>query len=712
MAISPFGLSPTAPIQVPKKPVQQPQQASLDSLAAQYGGQPSQPAGDINALAAQYGGQQVQTQQEEEKPKRGFWQSLIGPELNAFASGVRGIQAIPSAIKATYQAVRGQDYSETLNKGKEILARPIGNVKTYEGMSNKELLGSATQAAGQALMVNGGGAFTSFGLQGAGDAAQNNESLGGIIKTGVVAGVTGKVLDKFGPSVASFGYNKLVPQAAKNVIEPAVSKVYQTAGKNLGKLGNTINPYIEKAVPNVLSDQLLTTTAKQTLAKPFIPTAQKQLKQTYTELFTGTKPGKKALVKSTQAGKDTPEFLSSKGKIVDIQNGKINSQPLIENLKTDVQPLQQTQRQLLQAKDRVLPQADYVALDDIAKSAKQRLATREAMGSGELIDRHAEVDKVITNLKKIYGDNINLSTLDEIKSAQWQASATFDMSKPKFVPDVHYSIAKSAQKTIEGKVPEASIHSLNAEIGNYWEAVKMLQKIDGQAVKGGRLGRYFSRTLGAMAGSTGGPFGTLTGAYAGDFVSEVMQNNSIATPIKRMILQQITPDNALYSQAQQALTQLKYGQPLLTAGKSSSKGIGIGGKPYISNSSSNVPIEMPRRIQPLENTDNMVRSKVIRPKGESTSQPVTQIFGENKPKTLPNRVVQVVSSKGGQPGQYYLIPKSEADQIIKSIDGSRFGVAGKRMNGKNWHITAKTPRQMEERGFRLAGIINPKDIPN
>lgn len=127
----------------------------------------------------------------------------------------------------------------------------------------------------------------------------------------------------------------------------------------------------------------------------------------------------------------------------------------------------------------------------------------------------------------------------------------------------------------------------------------------------------------------------------------------------------------------------------------------------------NVPMEMPRRIQPLEKTDNMTRSiiRTIKPKGESVSQPVTQIFGENKPKTVPNKVVQVVSSKGDRAGTYYLIPAKDAKTIINKIDGSKAGIAGKRVSGRNWHVTAKTPQQMEARGFRLGGIISKDQIP-
>lgn len=131
----------------------------------------------------------------------------------------------------------------------------------------------------------------------------------------------------------------------------------------------------------------------------------------------------------------------------------------------------------------------------------------------------------------------------------------------------------------------------------------------------------------------------------------------------------------------------------------------------IPNAGVNVPMEMPSRIQPLETTDNMIRSRTIRPKGESVSKPVTQIFGESKPNTVPNKVVQVVSSKGDKPGTFYLIPKKDAKAIINRIDGGKSGIAGKRVGGRNWHVTAKTPAQMEARGFRLGGIISKDQLP-
>lgn len=78
-----------------------------------------------------------------------------------------------------------------------------------------------------------------------------------------------------------------------------------------------------------------------------------------------------------------------------------------------------------------------------------------------------------------------------------------------------------------------------------------------------------------------------------------------------------------------------------------------------------------------------------------------------------DRVVQAVSKDGKIQDKFYLIPKDQADDIIKSIDGSqKGGIAGKVIDGLDWHITAKSPLQMERLGFKNAGSLAMEELDN
>lgn len=578
---------------------------------------------------------QVSEIQQPEQPKqgRGFLQNLIGPELTGAVSGARSVQATPNIFKSLYDVAKQtiQDpasireailhpntnllRTDAIGKANETLQKPIGNVKPLAALNNKEAIGLGVQAAGQGLMIGTGGTFTPFASQQFGSSLQDDKSVLRSAIEGIGAGLGAKTLQVASPylgKMAGGAYDAFVPQAAKDVVEPLVSKAGSFISQNLKTAGEAVNPILDRAVPNAVSDKTLTQIAKERLTKPAISTLQ----STYEDLFGATKTGTKVLNKSYAGGKDPAGFLAKNGYVVDVQNGTVNSQPVIQKLREDSQPYNQIMKDILKAKDRVLPTSERIALDDLGTQVKQMSVTTRNKASGNLPQILADIDEKITNLKSTYGDTIGLENLQDIKQASWEGSKAFNPNKP-FAKDMEYAFGKASQKLIEDKVPEAAIHNLNSLTGDYADAAFNLSKVDGNKVKGGRLGRYFARTLGGLVGSGVGPIGTLAGAGAGDYIAEMMQNNAIASPLKRMILQAIPEESALYAEAQQALRQLQYGQPLLNAPKP--------GQAKFENA---VPIEMPSKIHPLENTDNSINSKIIRPKYTPSGGKITQIFDE------------------------------------------------------------------------------------
>lgn len=73
------------------------------------------------------------------------------------------------------------------------------------------------------------------------------------------------------------------------------------------------------------------------------------------------------------------------------------------------------------------------------------------------------------------------------------------------------TIAKSLKEMVE-KNTSADVKALNAELSKHYSAIGLLEKLDGTRVKGGRLGKYFAKGIGAMAGSGFGPLGAIAGA--------------------------------------------------------------------------------------------------------------------------------------------------------------------------------------------------------
>lgn len=75
---------------------------------------------------------------------------------------------------------------------------------------------------------------------------------------------------------------------------------------------------------------------------------------------------------------------------------------------------------------------------------------------------------------------------------------------------------------------------------------------------------------------------------------------------------------------------------------------------------------------------------------------------------VPDRVVQTIGKDGTK--QFYTIPKVESKTIIDRVDNSG-GIVAKGKEGETFHVTAKTPAQMEALGFEHKGTISADAIP-
>lgn len=282
----------------------------------------------------------------------------------------------------------------------------------------------------------------------------------------------------------------------------------------------------------------------------------------YDELFTGTKSGKKLLDKSVSQGKTPSKFLVDHNYIVDIEKGKVNATPTIEKIQTGAQQYDDVLDEILKVKDETIGTRG-ISLTQLADKVKRKIASSpQNRASGYLNQQLNQVDDIVGDLIVQYGDEVNYQTLNQIKQAQWKQASVFDMTRPNFAKDIHYNFGSVAKNEIQDAFTnQADIQGLNNYIGDHYNAIKNLQLLDGKAVKGGRLGTYFGRVIGATAGSSHGPVGSIVGAQVGDSVSTIMQNSYLTNPIKKVFLARLAesqpPGSAVMLEAQKALQLLQ-----------------------------------------------------------------------------------------------------------------------------------------------------------
>lgn len=241
-------------------------------------------------------------------------------------------------------------------------------------------------------------------------------------------------------------------------------------------------------------------------------------------------------------GRDPTRVLAEQG-IVPKQNGAIldtfdQSEKLVKDTLDKYRTINRA------ALEEAGPKVGKISLKEIEERAVANARSPKNIDSGVADDLEKSVRDDFAALRRAYGDEVTLTKLDDIRSARW-GTTKFDSTKP-LKGQADYLIGSSAQKTIEEKATQAGLNDvaqLQREIGDRLEAAKFLKSLNGIKLKGGRIGKYALRTIGAIAGSKGGALGAVLGAFGGDVASNIIVNNSIASPLRRRLLAKIQAED-------------------------------------------------------------------------------------------------------------------------------------------------------------------------
>lgn len=77
------------------------------------------------------------------------------------------------------------------------------------------------------------------------------------------------------------------------------------------------------------------------------------------------------------------------------------------------------------------------------------------------------------------------------------------------------TVAKALKELVEDNTTSIAVKEVNKELAKHFAVIDYLEKLDGKTVAGGKLGKYFAQTVGAIVGSHFGPVGAIAGAEAG-----------------------------------------------------------------------------------------------------------------------------------------------------------------------------------------------------
>lgn len=455
-----------------------------------------------------------------------------------------GAEPVPGKKEPTFggKVIRGviKPFARVLAtaEGKDLKSGYLGDVKQVgvagqNDINEKKRRGEKVttkdqlKAAGKDLLdIFGTGAELAsnfVGGEGAADVGIN--ATKGLAKKAVVSGLKGGAKTGFLGGLGSSlqDENKTIGSVVKNT---ALSTGLGTiTGGALGGIGGKIGSDLSR------------------------PNAINELEKTYQELAESTKPTTKRLFKGQKvtelknlAGTEgrTPERVLAEDGIIPKQKGtRLYTLKQAEEYRASNSHLRDANREALKEVEQSVPK---VNLNDARQSAIQSVKTPENINGGKFKGLEKEINQEYDDLIEHYGNEVPLTTLDDIKTDRWKG-VNFDSTRP-LLKDANYAIAKSHQKIIEDVADKAGfkdVAQLNREMGDRLEAAKFLESLDSKTLKFGKLGRYAFQNIGSAMGHT--ILGKMVGALGGDAFANFLIKNSVAGPVKRLVLKNLSRTN-------------------------------------------------------------------------------------------------------------------------------------------------------------------------
>ncbi len=368
-----------------------------------------------------------------------------------------------------------------------------------------------------------------------------------------------------------------------------------------------------------------------------------------TSLLKSTKSLAKKTEEAGAKGTDFNKILSDPQvfKGLKVENGKINPDEAIKVVDDRIDALMTAKKGILPKVDQIVPKTSKQVLEDRAiEYLKNKELPYDEVGTIKRLQ--AQMDALPEYLAPSQIDGIRAMARKGARDAKGQMKSTSEYAALE-------TAARDTVFDITDNLPVKNAGEYKALNDYIKQMIQTQELLDGplrsQVVKGGRMGSYSGRIIGAVAGTPGGPLGSIAASYAGGAIADIITNNSLGSSFKMSLIQQITDDPAILAQAQRLLQDIQEHQiPMLPPGRGNPSDVQI-----------NTPIEMGPSSSiepqaPQSALGNNQRTNVTPAQTENTN-PINQSMPESiaspKGKSIPRKgtIEQLAEEHGGwQPG--------------------------------------------------------------
>lgn len=281
-----------------------------------------------------------------------------------------------------------------------------------------------------------------------------------------------------------------------------------------------------------------------------------------TEELARVSPGRQLLSNLPENGQRAAKLLTASGALPTVEGTHFNVDDAIDNMEGRLASLGQTRAAAIQ---KLSPDISLTELGNTAKSsiasapegstdAAAHVALQRTM-SGESQAMSDKIDTIVNNIKAQTGrDAITAPELQALKEVQTANSGVYRRTGAIGDQNAASLLGEAAKTKMETIAKEAGFPGLkeyNQHMSDHYDAIKLLQQLRRQSVKGGRLGNMLTgHVVGAVAAgaanAAGGGFlgsmaSLLAGDSAGNFVSKLM--NSGENPFRASVLDKIEQED-------------------------------------------------------------------------------------------------------------------------------------------------------------------------
>lgn len=242
-----------------------------------------------------------------------------------------------------------------------------------------------------------------------------------------------------------------------------------------------------------------------------------------------------------------------------VEGGKINPDAAVDVVDERINALMDSKSAILPEVDKI---ANSVSRETIRQKAYAEIAGKSTPAQEDALKAaiDAEVDRLPERMKPSEVDRFRAQARQSGRDAKGQLKSSNE-----------YAALENASRdtifdiTDNLPVPNASEYkALNDYIKQMISTRKFLNEtLRGQTVKGGRLGNYSGKMIGAIAGSSHGPLGTLAGQAIGGVVADIITNNALGSSLKMSLIRTLTDDPAIIQQAEKLMQDVKNVPPPL-----------------------------------------------------------------------------------------------------------------------------------------------------